>query len=152
MVITIISNIILSILRKININNYYYKRTIFLSKNKKHYNESNLVTFEDKINWLIIHDTKRLKGKCSDKILLHKFSKIKLGKDICNKILKIYKNTKQIDFNELPNNFVIKANHGKGFNIIVNNKTNLNYTKTKKMLDKWMKIDFGKKHAEFHYY
>ena len=72
---------------------------------------------------------------------MHKYSKIKLGKDICNKILKIYQNTEQIDFNELPNNFVIKTNHGSGFNIIVNNKNELNYEKAKKQLNDWMKID-----------
>ena len=65
----------------------YYERRISKIGN---YNESNLVTFSDKINWLIIHDTNELKGKCADKILLHEYSKKKLGKDICNKILKIY--------------------------------------------------------------
>ena len=70
---------------------------------------------------------------------------------ICNKILKIYDNTKRINFNELPNSFVIKTNHGSGFNIIVNNKSELDYKKTKKALNDWMKIDYGKLFAEFHY-
>ena len=69
----------------------YYERRIAIYKN---YNESNLVTVSDKINWLIIHDTNELKGKCADKILLHEYSKKKLGKDICNKILKIYNNVR----------------------------------------------------------
>jgi len=73
-----------------NREKYYYERRI--SKIKINYNESNLVTVSDKINWLIIHDTNELKGKCADKILLHEYSKQKLGKDICNKILKVYNN------------------------------------------------------------
>ena len=112
------------IIQKMKNNYYYFERIKFLEKHGRQYNESNLVTFEDKLNWLLIHDTNILKGKCADKILLHEYSKIKLGKDICNKIIKIYKNTRQIDFNELPDNFVIKTNHGSGFNIIVNNKLN----------------------------
>ena len=136
---------------KIRNNYYYFKRIKFLKQNGRVYKESNLVTFGDKINWLLIHDTSELKGKCADKILLHEYSKIKLGKDICNKILKIYENTKKIDFNELPNKFVIKTNQGSGFNIIVNNKTDLDYNKAKKSLNDWMKIDYGKKYAEFHY-
>ena len=51
----------------------------------------------------------------------------------------------------MPNSFVIKANHGSGFNIIVNNKTQLNIEKTKKLLKDWIKIDYGKIVAEFHY-
>lgn len=131
--------------------NNYIQRINFLNKKMRQYNESNLVTLGDKLNWLLIHDTNRLKGKCADKILLHKYSKFKLGKDICNKIIKIYQNSAQIDFNELPNNFVIKANHGSGYNIIVNNKTNLNFEQTKKQLNDWMKIDYGKLKTEFHY-
>ena len=101
---------------------------------KRNYNESNLVTFEDKINWLIIHDTNKLKGKCADKILLHYYSKKKIGKDICNKILKIYHSEKEIDIKELPNQFVIKTNHGSAFNIIVEDKTKLNLKNAKILL------------------
>ena len=115
------------------------------------YNESNLVTFEDKLNWLVIHDTNILKGKCADKILLHRFSRKKLGKDICNKILKIYNNELEINLKELPNQFVLKTNHGSGYNIIVENKTNFNLTNAQIQLRKWMNIDYGKYGAEFHY-
>ena len=48
----------------LKIKKYYEKRIKFLSraiKKKRNYNESDIVTFEDKINWLIIHDTNRLK-------------------------------------------------------------------------------------------
>ena len=38
--------------------------------------------------------------------------KKKLGKDICNKILKIYNSETEIDIEELPNQFVFKTNHG----------------------------------------
>jgi len=149
----IIFNNYLSNLFYLKIQNYYKKRIKFLHsfKRKKKYNESNLVTFEDKINWLIIHDTNKLKGKCADKISLHKYSKMKLGKDICNKILKIYKSVKDINIKELPKQFVFKTNHGSKYNIIVENKEKLNLKKAKNLLKIWMNKDFGEKHAEFHY-
>ena len=100
---------------------------------------------------MAIHDVNRLKGNCSDKILLHEYSKKKIGKDICNKILKIYNNSQQINFFELPEKFVLKTNHGSGFNIIVDNKTNLNINEVKSILQKWLEIDYGKMSAEFHY-
>ena len=131
---------------------YYYRKRIYvLKKNNKIYNESNIVTIEDKLNWLAIHDVNKLKGNCSDKILLHEYSKKKLGKDICNKIIKIYDNIQQINFNELPDKFVIKLNHGSGYNIIVNNKSSISLENTKKHLKNWMKIDYGEFGTEFHY-
>jgi hypothetical protein len=151
LIFTIIFNFFLPFLYKIKINKYYHKRIKYINSLNRNYNESNLITFEDKLNWLVIHDTNLLKGKCSDKILLHNYSKRKLGKDICNKILKIYHSEKEIDLNELPNQFVLKTNHGSGFNIIVEDKKKFNLQKAKKILKKWMKIDYGVKGAEFHY-
>ena len=138
--------------KKKQINYYYRIRTHFLNKYYHiYYDESNLITFQDKINWLIIHDTNELKGKCADKIFLHEYSKHKLGKDICNKILKIYNNVNEINIEELPQKCVIKTNHGSGFNIIVENKTSLNITETRKILNDWINIDFGLMNKEFHY-
>lgn len=129
----------------------YKERILYIKTFNRTYNESNLLTFEDKLNWLVIHDTNRLKGKCSDKILLHRFSKKKLGKDICNKILKVYNNVQEINLKKLPNQFVLKTNHGSGFNIIVENKTNFNLINAQIQLKNWMNIDYGKMGAEFHY-
>ena len=66
---------------------------------------------------------------------MHRYSKRKLGKDICNKILKIYHSEKEIDINQLPNQFVLKTNHGSGFNIIVEDKKKLNLALAKKTLN-----------------
>ena len=136
---------------KLKIQYYYNKRLSFLIRNNRTYNESNLITFEDKLNWLIIHDTNQLKGKCADKIILHKFSKRILKKDICNKILKIYDNFQQINFRNLPDQFVLKTNHGSGFNIIVTNKSEFDYNSAFQKVQSWMKIDYGKFGEEFHY-
>ena len=109
------------------------------------------MTFQDKINWLIIHDSNELKGKCSDKILLHEYSKKKLGKDICNKILKVYNNTEEIQIKDLPDKFVLKANHGSAYNIIIDNISSLDFIDAKRNFYKWLNIDYGKFGAEFHY-
>ena len=150
--------IIILIIRKLNKNyndmiakryEYRYKKIL---ENNRTYNESNLITLEDKLNWLTIHDSTSLKGKCADKIMLHKYSKYILGKDYCNKIIKIYDNTSQINLSELPQQFVFKANHGSSFNYIVYNKTKLlSYFKVlKHQMNKWLKIDYGLT-GEFYY-
>ena len=133
------------------IDYYYTKRLEQVMKMGRHYNESNIITFEDKINWICIHDVTKLKGRCADKILLREYSKRILKKDICNKILKIYDNPSQINISELPDQFVLKTNHGSGFNIIVHNKTELDVENAKQTLSKWLQIDYSELGAEFHY-
>ena len=50
-------------------NYYYTTRLQKIREWDRPYDESNLVTFEDKINWIAMHDVTKLKGKCADKIL-----------------------------------------------------------------------------------
>ena len=137
---------------KFKTEDYFYKiRLRYLKAEGKSYDENNLVTFQDKINWLIIHDSTPLKARCSDKILVHEYSIEKLGKDICNKILKIYSNAEEINFDELPNQFAIKTNHGNSYNIIVKNKAIINKNYVKQQLNNWLEADYGDYRKEFHY-
>ena len=115
------------------------------------YNDSDIKTFQDKINWLLIHDSSELKSNIVDKILLREYSKKILGKDICVPIIKIYNDINEIKLNELPEKFVLKCNHGSGMNIICKNKTEFNISNAKEKLKKWMKINYGLKNYEYQY-
>lgn len=111
------------------------------------------VTIQDKIAWLKVHDSTPLKTRCADKILVHEYCKEKLGKDICIPIIKVYNSANEIDWNELPDKFAIKCNHGSGMNIIVNDKSKLDKKNAVSKLDKWMKTDFSTRNGcELHYH
>lgn len=90
-----------------------------------------------------LYDNIPLKTKCSDKIKLHQYSEEKLGKDICIPILKVYNSTSEINWNELPDRFVIKCNHGSGMNIIVKDKSRLDTQDAVRKLNAWMNTDFA---------
>ena len=130
---------------------YLYKRVKFLIKNHIKYNESNLITFQDKLNWLIIHESPEYKSDLVDKIKLHNYSIKILGKDICVPILKIYENVEEINLDELPKKFVIKLNHGSGMNIICKDKAKFNLKMHKEQLNKWKNINYGLTNNEFQY-
>lgn len=116
------------------------------------YNIDNPITIQDKLNWLKIYDSTPLKTKCADKIRLREYCKEKIGKDICVPIIKIYNNVKDIIWDELPNQFVIKCNHGSGMNIIVKDKAKLNIKEAERKLNDFMKINFAFHVAyEMHY-
>lgn len=46
-----------------------------------------------------------------------------------------------IDFDLLPDSFVLKLTKGSGFNIICNDKSVMDVVKTKKQLNEWLKVD-----------
>ena len=112
---------------------YFQKRMIFLRALGINYDESKLITFGDKINYLMIHESPEYKANMADKIKIHQYSKNILGKDICTPILKIYNNTDEINLEELPEKFVLKCNHGCGMNILCKNRTNFDFEKPKNL-------------------
>jgi len=133
-----------------------------LKKRNIHLNLDNPKTVQDKIAWLIVNDDcNELKAKCADKILIHEYCYEKIGKDICVPILKIYDNPNEINFNELPNKFVLKCNHGYAMNILVDkNKNKLTTLKKinlidesdcKRQLSEWLNINFGLINRQEHY-
>ena len=110
-------------------------------------------TIQDKLAWLNIYDTDPLKTKCADKIKVHEYCKEVLGEDICVPIIKIYNNVAEINWDELPQQFAIKCNHGSGMNIIVKDKSKLNIQDAKNKLSRWMKDDFAFRNGfEAHYH
>ena len=116
-------------------------------------NLENPTTIQDKLAWLNIYDTNPLKTKCADKIKIHEYCKEKLGKDICIPILHVYDKVEDINWEELPEQFVMKCNHGSGMNIIVKDKKKLNIEDAKRKLNYWMDDNFALRNGfEAHYY
>ena len=130
---------------------YFQKRTNYLREQKMNYDESKIITFQDKINYLIIHESPEYKANLADKIKLHQYSKKILGKDICSPILQIYNNTSEINLDQLPEKFILKCNHGSGMNILCKNRTDFDLEKAKRSLDEWMNINYAFGGAEFQY-
>ena len=122
-----------------------------MKRHGKNYNESNVITFQDKLNYLLVHESPENKTKIVDKIQLRNYSKDILGKDICPPILKIYNNIDEINLDELPEQFILKCNHGSRMNIFCNNKSNFNLLETKNRLDKWIKRNYGLLTYEYQY-
>ena len=89
------------------------------------YNESKLITIQDKLNYLLVRKNPENKTELVDKILLRNYSQKILGKDICVPIIKIYNDVDDINLDELPEKFVLKCNHGSGMNILCKDKKNL---------------------------
>ena len=135
-----------------NRERFYIKgREHIFNRLGKKYNDSNIITIQDKLNYLLIHESPENKTEIVDKILLRNYSKKILGKDLCPPILKIYENSDDINLNELPEKFVLKCNHGSGMNIICKDKKKFNFVEAKNKLNKWININYGLLRFEYQY-
>ncbi len=80
--------------------------------------------------------------KCYDKFTVREYIKEKLGEKqgeaILNELYGVYDSVDQIDFDALPNQFVIKVTQSSGYNVICPDKTKLNIEKAKSELKKWL--------------
>lgn len=63
----------------------------------------------------------------------------------------VYDKFEDIDFNKLPNQFVMKCTHACAFNQIVLDKSKLNIKESKKKFNKWLKTNYGRMTMERHY-
>lgn len=115
----------------------------FFHKTGKTLDLSNPKSFNEKIQWLKINDSTPLKTKLSDKYLVKDFIKEKIGEEYIIKTLGVWDNFDEINFDLLPNQFVLKCNHGSGYNIIVKDKKNFNKKSAKKKITKWLNEDYS---------
>ncbi|MEI7824384.1 MAG: ATP-grasp fold amidoligase family protein [Chlorobiaceae bacterium] len=108
-------------------------------------------TYNDKFFWLNLYWRHPLKTQCADKYSMREYVQQKSLGHILPILFGTYENSSEIDFDFLPEKFVLKCTHGCGFNIICENKAFLDKNKAKSQLDQWLEIDFGKVYGELHY-
>lgn len=98
-------------------------------------------TFSEKLLWLKKHPVVPNEAELADKFEVRKFIKNTIGEDYLVPLLGVWDDASCINFDELPQQFVIKLTKGSGYNLICNNKDELDYSKTQKMLKDWLKVN-----------
>lgn len=144
---------VLSISNNKNYKKIYAKRFAGLTKEEKRYileyqferalgyklDLDHPKSFNEKLQWLKLNYRNPLITKCADKYQIREYIKENLGEELLIPLLGVWDNVNDIDFNSLPNQFVLKVNWGSGQNIIVTDKSKLDIEDTKNKLSKWMK-------------
>jgi hypothetical protein len=90
----------------------------------------------------MLYDRNPLLTMLSDKLLVRDFVAGKVGEEYLVPLLWKGTCSEDIPFNDLPLKFVIKTNHGCGYNIIVKDKTQLDQVKVLRQLKKWLGENF----------
>lgn len=104
-------------------------------------NLDNPKRFSEKLQWYKLNGKDPLMQICADKNRVRKYiSDLGYGY-LLNEQYGVFKHVEDIDFDSLPNKFVMKAAHGSGWNIIVKDKNKLNKKKAKMLMRSWLKQD-----------
>lgn len=120
----------------------------YLIKNNHRPDLKNPKELTEKLLWLKLNHYNENYGNYVDKYEVRNYVENKIGKDYLNELYGVYDSVSQINFDSLPNQFVLKATHGSGYNIIVEDKSNLNVKKTKKKLNHFLSQNYYNKFQE----
>lgn len=105
----------------------------------------------EKIAWMELYTDTALWTKCADKYRVREFIEERGCVDTLVKLYGMWENPDDIDFDKLPNQFVLKANNGCGTVMLIKDKSKLNVKEIKKTLKGWLKKPFGYSSAQLHY-
>ena len=113
---------------------------------------NNPQTLNEKIQWLKLYDRKPIYSILADKYRIKDYIKNKFGKDLCVPNIGVWDSVDEINFDSLPNKFVLKCNHNSGNGIcICTDKSKLNITDVKKKLEKGLRENYYKTSREWQY-
>ncbi|MBA5730177.1 glycosyltransferase [Aerococcaceae bacterium INB8] len=132
-------------------NNKKLDNTEIMKKVQQDYNKftgknldwSKLETYNEKMQWSKINNDVPFKTILSDKYKVRAWVKTAIGEEYLIPILGVWDNYKEIDFDYLPNKFVLKTNNASGSNLIVKDKKNFNSFRAKLFFDMWLSVNFA---------
>ena len=114
---------------------------VFWIKTGKKLNLKNPKTFCDKLNWLKLHDFRPEYTRLADKVAVREHLKEVLGEDICLPLLGVWEHYDDIDFDTLPDKFVMKCNHDSGSVKIIRDKASMDHAALREFYEGRLKLN-----------
>ena len=116
-------------------------------------NLKNPTRYTEKLQYLrlYVYPKDALVSKCASRDGAREYLKELALENLLIPIYGIFDSFDEIDFNKLPDQFVMKCTHACAFNKIVLDKNSLDIEATRKQFEKWLKTNYGKKTMERHY-
>lgn len=111
---------------------YYYRM-------KKKLNLTNPKTYNEKLQWIKLYDRKDLYTTMVDKYEVKKYVSNIIGEEYIIPTYGVWDRAEDINFDELPSQFVLKCTHDSGSIVVCQDKSKLNYTEVIKKLNKALK-------------
>lgn len=128
-----------------------YLEKIFKASMGYSLNLENPQTFNEKLQWLKLYDRKPEYTMMVDKYKVREYIKEKLGEEYLIPLLGVWDKAEDIDFDKLPNQFVLKCTHDSGGLCICRDKNTFDVKQCKDYLDNRLTHNYYKLWREWPY-
>lgn len=128
----------------------YLSREFRLNLGRK-INWNNPQTFNEKLQWLKIYDRDSVYTTMADKIEAKKYVASIIGEEYIIPTLGVWDRFDDIDFAQLPDQFVLKCNHDSGGLVIVRDKYNFDRKYARRLIESSLKRKYFYIHREWPY-
>ena len=108
-------------------------------------------TFNEKLQWLKLYNREPQYTMMVDKYAVKQYVANKIGSQYIIPTLGVWNHFDEIDFDELPNQFVLKCTHDSGGIVICKDKLNLDKRAAKQKLEYYLKRKYYYVHREWPY-
>ena len=125
-----------------NMNDKRYLKLIYRAKMNKKLNLKNPKTFNEKLQWLKLYDRNPLYTTLVDKYEVKKYIVDKIGEKYIIPTIGVWDNFDDIDFDSLPNQFVLKCTHDSGTIVICTDKSNFDIESAKQKINSRMTFNY----------
>lgn len=129
-----------------------YLQLLYRLRMKKRLNLESPQTYNEKLQWLKLHDRKPEYTQMVDKYEVRAFVKEQLGEEYLIPLVGgPWRSFDQIDFDMLPEQFVLKVTHDSGGVIVCKDKKKFDYFAARKKLGKALKHNYYHRTREWPY-
>ncbi len=129
------------------LQNYKRLKNDFLVKMNYELNLDSPLSYNEKIQWKKIYDRNPIIAETADKFAVRSYLKKVLGEKQANDILMplyhVTDNPEDIPFEDLPDKFVVKPNHGSQMHVLVTNKKQVSKDFLIGKCKNWLNVNFG---------
>lgn len=120
----------------------WYLKLVFRGNVGYRLNLKDPKTYNEKLQWIKLYDHNPLYPVLVDKYKVKKYVADKIGERYVIPLLGVWDSVEDIDWDSLPQQFVIKCSHDCAGMIICRDKSALDTEDAKKKLDKWLKSNY----------
>lgn len=128
-----------------------YLKMVYRLSMKKKLNLENPSTFNEKLQWLKLYDRKPVYTTMVDKVAAKEYVAERIGEEYIIPTLGVWDSFDEIDFDKLPDQFVLKCSHDSGGLVIVRDKSKLDLKAARKKINKCLKRDYFYQWREWPY-
>lgn len=117
----------------------------------KKLNLNNPQNINEKILWLSLYSDITEWSRLADKYCVREYVKEKGLENTLVKLYGVWESAKDINWDSLPDSFVLKTTNGSGTNLIVPQKNDIDQQEARLIIDSWLNKQIALTTTEFHY-